>query len=76
MTGHQKPVYLSAKQQIEEPCGINPVLVLEEKSIKLPVKCQQRFMPRILWWTTDLINAKFNSNTIHINMGQHVLEIQ
>ena len=25
MTGHQKPVHLSAKQQIEESCGINYV---------------------------------------------------
>ena len=66
------------------------MLVLEETSIKLPVKCQQRFMPRRLWpyvvcvkliWAlcslckTDLINAKFNCNTIHINMGQHLLKM-
>ena len=35
----------------------------------------QKAMALCRLWTTDLINAKFNSNTIHINMGQHVLEI-
>ena len=26
-------------------------------------------------WKTDLINAKFIFNTIHINMGQHLLKM-
>ena len=58
VTGYQKPVHLSANKQIEESCGMkyvknstytSCVLIIEERSIKLPVECQQSVMPRGLW---------------------------
>ena len=47
---------------------------VNQAACEVPAKSDaQEAMVLCSLWTTDLKNAKFNCNTIHINMGQHVL---
>ena len=47
-----------------------------QAACEVPAKIYaQRAMALGSLWKTDLINANFNYNTIHINMGQHLFKM-